>query len=120
MTANSVILAQSRVVSFFVICCFSAGIGVVRGLISGTRPGLGFVVAQSLFIFFTGAASWYLYQSKKAGWYLSVLVVLNWFLRLASMRIGWNLFVNLISVGMIIVLIWLFLPKVKAHFDLKF
>jgi hypothetical protein len=119
MTGNSIILVQSRVVGFFVICCFFAGIGIVRGSISGTRLGLRFVVAQSLFIFFTGAASWYLYQSKKAGWYLSLLAVLNWFLRLATLRVG-NLFANLISVGMIIVLIWLFLPNVRAHFDLKF
>jgi hypothetical protein len=119
MTGNSVMLAQSRVVGFFVILCLSAVIGVVRGLILGTRFSLGFIVAQSLFIFSTAAASWYLYQSKKAGWYLSVLVVLNWFLKLASARVGWNFFASLVSVGMIIVLLWLFLPKVKAHFDLK-
>jgi hypothetical protein len=120
MTTSSTTLAQSRVVGFFAICCVFAGFGLIRNLMSGARLSFTFGLAQSTFVLFSGAAAWYLYQSKRVGWYLGLLAILDWFLGLTRMKISWNVWGNLVSIGMVVVLVWLFLPSVKAHFDLKF
>jgi len=48
---------------------------------------------------------------------LSLLVALSWFAGLIIM--SWNLFTIVMTVGMVAVLIWLFLPNVTAHFGTK-
>jgi hypothetical protein len=64
-----------------------------------------------------GTAAWYLYVSKRAGWYLSLTVALVWFAGLIT--VSWNFFTIVLTMGMVTVLIWLFLPGVSAHFGVK-
>jgi len=117
MTTRPIYIGQSRVVGFFVIYCLYTGFNVIRGAYYGASAGVRFVLAQCVFICLTGTASWYLYQSKKAGWYLSLIVVSNWFLSLIGMKVFWNAFAILVTVGMVAVLTWLFRPSVTAYFD---
>jgi hypothetical protein len=120
MTATGIHVGQSRVVGFLAVVCVLAGYGVIRGILGGNRFDLFFPLAQGVFAVLAGVAAWYLYQSKKVGWYLSVLVALNWFIGLSKMKIFWNLFVLLVTLGMAAVLIWLVLPGVRSHFGLEF
>jgi ribose/xylose/arabinose/galactoside ABC-type transport system permease subunit len=78
-------------------------------------------VVWCAFFALTTAAAWYLYVSKKAGWYLSLTVALSWFAGLIAglITMSWNLFTIVMTVGMVAVLIWLFLPSVTAHFGVK-
>ena len=69
------------------------------------------------FVLLMGVAAWSLYVSKRVGWYLSLIVTLTWFAGLTTT--SWNLFTTVITVGMVVVLIWLFLPGVTAHFGVK-
>jgi hypothetical protein len=64
-----------------------------------------------------GTAAWYLYLSNRTGWYLSLTAALAWFAGLIAM--SWNFFTIILTVGMVAVLIWLFLPGVSAHFGVK-
>jgi hypothetical protein len=120
MSSATISVGQSRVVAFFAVCCTLALTNIVRGMLARTSNGMFFALAQGVFVLFTGAAAWYLYQSKKAGWYLSLIVVLNWFGSVASLRDIWNILTSVFTVGMIVVLIWLFRPDVKARFEVKF
>jgi len=117
MSEESFAIWKSRVIGFLAVCCTGALLNVIRGLFSATAKGMLFAVAQGVFIFFTGSAAWYLYQSKKAGWYLSLIVVLNWFGSLVNLKVGWQAFTSILSLGMIGVAIWLFLPDVRSRFE---
>jgi hypothetical protein len=80
-----------------------------------------FAVGWCAFVLLTAAAAGYLYVSKRAGWYLSLTVALSWFAGLITgvVRLSWNLFTIVMTVGMVAVLIWLFLPSVTEHFGVK-
>jgi len=120
MTETGVHVGQSRVVGFFAMACVFSGYGVIRGILGGSGFGLFFLLAQGSFAALTGAAAWYLYRTKKVGWYLGILVIFNWFLGLTKMRIFWNLFVLLVTFGMLVSLIWLLLPRVRSHLGMEF
>jgi len=117
MTATSIHLSQSRVVWFFALSCIFGGRGVALTLLSGLKTNLPFTLGWGLFVLLTATAAWYLCLSRRAGWYLSLLVALSWFAGLITM--SWNLFTIVMTVGMVAVLIWLFLPNVTAHFGVK-
>jgi len=120
MSNTTISVGQSRVVAFFAACCALALMNVVRGLLTRASNGMPFALTQCIFILFTGSAAWYLYQSKKTGWYLSLIAVLNWFGSVANLRGIWHLLTSVFTVGMIVVLIWLFRPEVRARFEVKF
>jgi hypothetical protein len=117
MTVTSIHIGQSRVVWFFTLSCLFGGFGITRTLLSGLRIGVPFALGWCTFILLMGTAAWYLYVSKRAGWYLSLIVTLTWLAGLITM--SWNLFTIILTVGMVTVLIWLFLPGVTAHFGVK-
>jgi len=120
MTATGIHVGQSRVVGFLAVVCVLAGYGVIRGILGGNRFDLFFPLAQGVFAVLAGVAAWYLYRTKKVGWYLGILVIFNWFLGLTKMRIFWNLFVLLVTFGMLVSLIWLLLPRVRSHLGMEF
>jgi hypothetical protein len=117
MTATSIQLGQSRVVWFFTLSCFFGGYGIIRTLLSGLHVSVPFALSWCGFVLLTGTAAWYLYVSKRAGWYLSLIVALTWLAGAITMT--WNFFTIVLTVGMVAVLIWLFLPGVTAHFGVK-
>jgi hypothetical protein len=121
MTVTSVHIGQSRVVWFFVLSCIYGGLPVARTLLSGPEVSVVFAVGWCAFVLLTAAAAGYLYVSKRAGWYLSLTVALSWFAGLITgvVRLSWNLFTIVMTVGMVAVLIWLFLPSVTEHFGVK-
>ena len=84
-----------------------------------TETGVLFALAQTIFALFAGAAAWNIHQWKKAGWYLGLLVVLQWFSSLINLgaSVGWltiALTFPIAGVG-----IWLYLPVVRARFEIK-
>ena len=117
MTVTSIQIGQSRVVWFFTLCCLFGGYGITRTLLSGFKVGVPFALGWCAFVLLMGAAAWYLYVSKRAGWYLSLTVALVWFAGLITM--SWSFFTIVLTVGMVAVLFWLFLPGVTAHFGVK-
>jgi hypothetical protein len=117
MTVASIQLGQSRVVWFFALSCLFGGYGMVRTLLSGLHVSILFALGWSGFVLLMGTAAWYLYVSKRAGWYLSLIVALTWLAALITM--SWNFFTIVLTIGMVAVLIWLFLPGVTAHFGVK-
>jgi hypothetical protein len=110
---------QKAVVIFFGICCLSALTDVIRFVLTGTKLGVVYGLAQCIFIFFAGSAGWYLYKSVKAGWYLAFVVILNWFSSLLNLRVKWDLYYVVFSAGMLAVLVWLLRPKVKGRFGVR-
>jgi hypothetical protein len=117
MTVTSIQLGQSRVVWFFTLSCLFGAYGITRTLLSGLKVGIPFALGWCVFILLMGTAAWYLYVSKRAGWYLSLTVALVWLASLIT--ISWNFFTIVLTVGMVAVLIWLFLPGVAVHFGVK-
>ena len=112
--------SQKAVIAFLGVCCLVAFTNVVRLVLTGTKLGVLFGLAQCVFILFAGSAGWYLYKSAKAGWYLAFVVVLNWFSSIVNLRVTWNIYYIVFSAGMLAVLVWLLRPKVKAQFGVKF
>jgi hypothetical protein len=114
-------IGQSRVVWFFVLSCIYGGLPVALTFLSGPKISVVFAIAWCAFVLLTITAAWYLYVSKKAGWYLSLIVALSWIAGLIAgvVRLSWNLFTIVMTVGMAAVLIWLFLPSVTEHFGVK-
>jgi hypothetical protein len=116
MTATPIQIGQSRVVWFFTLCCLFGGYGIARTLLSGFKVGV-FALGWCAFVLLMGTAALYLYASKRAGWYLSLTVALVWLASLITM--SWSFFTVVLTVGMVAVLYWLFLPGVTAHFGVK-
>jgi hypothetical protein len=117
MTVTSIQIGQSRVVWFFTLVFLFGGFGITRALLSGQNVSVPFTAGWCAFVLLTGTAAWCLYVSKRAGWYLSLIVALIWFASLITVR--WSLFTIVLTVGMVTVLVWLFLPGVTAHFGVK-
>ncbi len=118
--STTISTGQRAVIAFFGVCCLVAFTNVVRFVLTGTKIGVLFGLAQCVFILFAGSAGWYLYKSAKAGWYLACVVVLNWFSSLVNLGVTWNVYYAVFSAGMLAVLVWLLRPKVKARFGVKF
>jgi hypothetical protein len=117
MTEKSIQLSQGRVAWFFTLSCLFGGYGITRTLLSGLHVGVPFALGWCGFVLLTGTAAWYLYVSKRAAWHMSLIVTLTWLAGLITM--SWNFFTMVMTVGMVTVLIWLFLPGVTAHFGVK-
>jgi hypothetical protein len=118
--STTISTGQKAVIAFLGVCCLVAFTNVARLVLTGTKLGVLFGLAQCVFILFAGSAGWYLYKSAKAGWYLAFVVVLNWFSALLNLRVTWSLYYIVFSAGMLSVLVWLLRPKVKAQFGVKF
>jgi hypothetical protein len=110
---------QRFTVGFLVLCCALGLLNVARGLISGSRLGILFALAQIVFILFAGTAAWNIYRWKKVGWYLGFLVVLQWLSGIVNLRgeVGWLTLA--LTVPMAALAIWLYLPAVRARFNVK-
>ena len=117
--SEAISTGQKAVIVFFGVCCLVAFTNVVRFVLSGTKIGILFGLAQCISVLFSAAAGWYLYKSAKAGWYLAFVVVLNYFSSFANLKLTWNIFTITFSAGMLAVLVWLLRPKVKARFGVK-
>jgi hypothetical protein len=112
-------LGQRLTVTFLAFCSATGLLNVLGGVSRGTQSGLFLALAQGVFTLFTAAAAWNILQWRKIGWYLGFLVVLNWLSRLLNFRgtIGW--FVLILSVPMAAMAIWLYLPAVRARFNVR-
>lgn len=117
---SSVLETGNRlVVGFLGLCCALAILNVARGLLTRTEPEMLFALAQTIFALFAGVAAWNIHQWKKAGWYLGLLVVLQWLSSLLNLgvSVGWlaiALTFPIAGVG-----IWLWLPMVRARFEIR-
>jgi hypothetical protein len=119
MSEASIALGRSRVVGFFVTCGLMVAMSLVKIFFLGVRPSMPFALWQLAFVFCSAAAAWYLYMAKKTGWHISLLSIGVWFLGLITRALTLNAFAVLVSAGMVVVLIWLFLPSVRAGFGMK-
>ncbi len=117
--SNIVSAGQRLTVGFLAFCCAVGLLNVAYGLIARTQNGVFFALAQMVFTFFTGMAAWYIFQWKKIGWYCGFFVVLQWFSGLINIHgdVGWITLV--LTFPIIAVAIWLYLPAVRARFEIK-
>jgi len=76
-------------------------------------------LAQTVFALFTGVAAWNIFQWKKAGWYLGWIVVLQWFGSLINLQGRVGGFTLILTVLIALAGIWLYLPGVRAKFEVK-
>jgi hypothetical protein len=106
-------------VGFLGLCCALGLLNVARGLLTGTQSGMLFALAQTVFSLFTGAAAWNIFQWKKIGWYLGFFVVLQWFSSMVNFRGGVGWFTIVLTFPIVAVAIWLYLPVVRARFEIK-
>ena len=117
--SNIVNAGQRLTVGFLAFCCAAGLLNVAYGLLGRTQQGVFFALAQMVFTFFTGMAAWYIFQWKKIGWYYGFFVVLQWFSGLINIHgnVGWITLV--LTFPIIAVAIWLYLPAVRARFEIK-
>jgi hypothetical protein len=119
MSEASSALGRSRVVGFLGICGLMVAMSLIKIFVLGARPSIPFALWQLAFVFGSAAGAWYLYLAKKTGWQISLLSIGVWFLGLMTRALTLNAFAVLVSAGMLVVLIWLFLPSVRAGFGIK-
>jgi len=117
--SSIVFQGQRLTIGFLVLCCVLAVFYVLRGLVNASQVGLLFALARTVFALFNGVAAWSIYQSKKAGRYLGWIVVLPWFGSLVNIQGRAGGLTLVLAVQIALVGIWLYLPGVRAKFEVK-
>ena len=100
-------------VGFLGLCTTIGILNLGRGLLTGTQSGILFGLAQTVFALFAGAAAW------KAGWFLGFWVVLQWISGLVNSKVELGWLTIALTLPMLGVGVWLYLPAVRARFDIK-